>query len=319
MTTFPNGLTTKTEVGNVARPTCSKTMSGGSPRISLTRLEKSRATAKRAFSSSGVSSPRRIMPGELVAVDPPCGAELRDQRALLGRGDDADCLRAGGLAQLRGEDAEAAGRAPDQDAVAGLQLHAVEQHAVGGEVGQAVGGRLFPGEVLGLGQELLGLDLRELGERAPARLVAPDLLRRRGQRVEAVDLGVLVGGLVAVDDDLVAGLPARHAGADLPHHAGGVGAADVVVLVGVVAEDGHRLAEGGPDVVEVHARGHHADDHLEGGGLGYLDLLDLEGVHGLALALLADHPRRHRGGQLAGLGIDIGDLGQVHGHGAEAY
>ena len=62
MTTLPNGLTVKTEVGNVAWPTCSKTMSGGSPRISLTRLAKSRVTLKRAFSSSGVSPPRRIIP-----------------------------------------------------------------------------------------------------------------------------------------------------------------------------------------------------------------------------------------------------------------
>jgi hypothetical protein len=45
-----------------------------------------------------------------------------------------------------------------------------------------------------------------------------------------VDLDVLVGGLVAVDDDLVAGLPAGDALADLPDDARGVRAADVVVL-----------------------------------------------------------------------------------------
>ena len=158
----------------------------------------------------------------------------------------------------------------------------------------------------GLGQQLLGLDLGELRERAPARLVAPDLLRGRGQGVEAVDLGVLVGGLVAVDDDLVAGLPARHAGADLPDDARGVRAADVVVVLGVVAEDRDRLAERRPHVVEVHAGGHDADDDLEGAGLGHLDLLDLEGVDGLALALLADDPCGHRRRQLAGL--DVRDL-----------
>ena len=203
-------------------------------------------------------------------------------------------LRARGAAQLRGEHAKAAGGAPDEHLLAGLELGAVEQHPVGGEVREAVGGGLLPGQVRGLGQQLLGLDLGELGEGAPARLVAPDLLRGRGQRVEAVDLGVLVGGLVAVDDDLVAGLPARHAGADLPDDAGGVRAADVVVLVGVVAEHRHGLAERGPDVVEVHPGRHDADDDLEGAGLGDLDLLDLEGVEGLALALLADDPRRHR-------------------------
>ena len=217
-------------------------------------------------------------------------------------------------AQLRGEDAQAAGGAPDEHAVAGLQLRAVHEHPVGGEVGQPVGRGLLPREVRGLGQQLLGLDLGELRERAPARLVAPDLLRGRGQRVEAVDLGVLVGGLVAVHDDLVAGLPARDAGPDLPHDARGVRAADVVVLVGVVAEDRDGLAERRPDVVEVHAGGHDADDDLEGAGLGHLDLLDLEGVDRLALALLADDPGGHRGRQLARLGVDVRDLREINRH-----
>ena len=158
-------------------------------------------------------------------------------------------------------------------------------------------------------QQLLGLDLAELGERAPARLVAPDLLARGGERIEAVDLGILVGGLVAVDDDLVAGLPAGHALADLPDDPGGVGAADVVVLVGVVAEHRDGLAERRPDVVEVHAGGHHAHDHLERAGLRDLDLLELEGVDRLALALLADHPGRHRRRELARLGLDVATLG----------
>ena len=52
MTTLPNGLTVNTEVGKVARPTCSKAMSGASPRISLTRLAKARETLKRSFSAS---------------------------------------------------------------------------------------------------------------------------------------------------------------------------------------------------------------------------------------------------------------------------
>ena len=257
-------------------------------------------------------------PRELRAVDPARGAELLQQRPLLRRGDDADALGPGSDAQLGREDAQAAGGAPDEDAVAGLQPRAVEQHPVGREVRQAVGGGLVPAEVLRLGQQLLGLDLRELREGAPARLVAPDPLRGRGERVEAVDLGVLVGGLVAVQDDLVAGLPARDAGAHLPHDPGGVGAADVMVLLRVRAEDRHRLAQGRPDVVEVHAGGHDADDDLEGRGLGDLDLLDLEGVLGLALALLADDPGGHRGRQLARLGVDAGDLREVDGHGPGA-
>ena len=236
MTTLPNGLTHSTEVGKVALPTCSKTMSGGPPSCSSTALQKRRDSLKRAVSSSSVSPPRRIMPAELRAVDVADGAELLDQLALLVAGDDADGVGAGERAQLGGEHAQAAGGAPDQDLVAGLQVAAVDQHPVGGEVGEPVGGRLLPGQVPGLGQQLLGLDLAELGERAPAGLIAPDLLAGRGQRVEAVHLGILVGGLVAVHDDLVAGLPAGHALADLPHDPGGVRAADVVVLVGVIAE-----------------------------------------------------------------------------------
>src|SRR6185437_13827504 len=121
---------------------------------------------------------------------------------------------------------------------------------------------------------------------------APDPLAGGGERVQAVDLGVLVGGLVAVDDDLVAGLPAGDALADLPHDPRGVGAADVVAPLGViaVAPDAHGLAQRRPHVVEVHAGGHHAHDHLERAGLGYLDLLQLERVDRLALALLADDP-----------------------------
>ena len=191
---------------------------------------------------------------ELGAVDVAGRAELLDQLALLVAGDHADRVGAADRAQLGGEHAEAAGGAPDQDPVAGLEPAAVDQHPVGGEVGQAVGGGLLPGQVGGLGQQLLGLDLAELGKRAPARLVTPDLLAGRGQRIKAVDLGILVGGLVAVDHHLVAGLPPGHALADLPHDPRCVGATDVVVLVGVVAEHRDRLAQRRPDVVEVHAR-----------------------------------------------------------------
>ena len=291
----------------MAWPTCSKTMSGASPRISLTFLANSRETLKRAFSSSGRLAALAHHARELVAVDVVDGAEPLDQLALLGRGDDADRVGAGRLAELGREHAEPAGGAPDQHVVAGLELALVDQHPVGGEVGEAVGARLRPGEVLGLRQQLLGLDLGELGERAPGRLVAPDHLAGRGERVEAVDLDVLVGGLVAVEHDLVAGLPLGHALADLPDDAGAVGAADVVaeLLVVAVAEDADGLAERGPDVVEVDARGHHPHDHLEGAGLRHVDLLDLEGVGRLALALLPDHPGGHLLGQLPGLHVEL--------------
>ena len=77
-------------------------------------------------------------------------------------GDHPDRVSAGGGAQLRGEDAQPARGAPDQHLVAGLEVALVDQHAVGREVGEAVGGGLLPGQVLRLGQELLRLDLAEL-------------------------------------------------------------------------------------------------------------------------------------------------------------
>ena len=255
-------------------------------------------------------------PGELGAVDVVHRAELLHELALLGARDDAHGVGARHRAELGGEHAEPAGGAPDQHAVAGLEVALREQHAVRGEVDEPVRGGLVPGERLRLRQELLRLDLRELGERAPGGLVAPDHLARRRERVEPVHLGVLVGGDVAVDHDLVAGLPARDALADLPDHARGVRAADVVAVLGVVAvaPDPDRLAERRPDVVVVHAGRHHAHDHLERARLGDLDLLELEGVLRLALALLADDPGRHRLGQLARLDVDLRDLLHIHRH-----
>ncbi len=120
-----------------------------------------------------------------------------------------------------------------------------------------------------------------------------------------------------MDHDLVARLPPRDPWADLPDDPRRVGAADVVAPLGVVAvvEDRDRLAEGRPDVVEVDAGGHDAHDHLERARLGKLDLLDLEGVLRLALALLADDPCRHRLGQLARLDVELGNVLRVYGHG----
>ena len=254
---------------------------------------------------------------EFGAVDVVDGAELLDQLALLVAGDDAYRVRARRFAELHGEDAEAAGRAPDQDVVARLQLALVHQHPVGGEVGEPVGAGLGPAHVLGAGEELLGLHFGELGEGAPGGLVAPDPLARRGERVEPVHLDVLVGGLVAVDDDLVADLPAGDALADLPDDSGGVGAADVVAELGVVAvgEDRDRFAQRGPDVVEVHPGRHHADDDLEGAGLRDLDLLELEGVFRLALALLPDHPGSHRLRERPRLDVEVGQVAGIDSQG----
>jgi hypothetical protein len=97
-------------------------------------------------------------------MDVPGGAELLDQLALRLTGDDADGLGAGETAQLGREHAKPAGGAPDQDTMAGLELAAIDQHPVCGEVRQPVGGCLLPREMAGLGEQLLGLNLAELGE-----------------------------------------------------------------------------------------------------------------------------------------------------------
>ena len=114
------------------------------------------------------------------------------------------------LHQLDGDRAKAARGAPDQHVLARLQhVRAVaEQHPVGGGQRQRVAGALFPGQVLGARHQLLGLDPAELGKRAVRRLIAPDPLAGREHRVAAVALLVVAVVLVAVDDDLVADLPA---------------------------------------------------------------------------------------------------------------
>src|SRR3954449_9749934 len=194
MTIFPNGLTVKTDVGNVALPTCSKTTSGASPSTRRTALAKSRVTANRAFSSSGVSPPRRIIPAKSVRSMNPRAPSCSTSAPFSGE-ETTPTHSAPAAAQscvantprppaappigagLRPNPAGPPRRAPDQHAMAGLEPHAVDQHAVRGEVRQPVRGRFVPRQVRGLGQQLLRLHLGELGERAPARLVAPDPLR----------------------------------------------------------------------------------------------------------------------------------------------
>src|SRR3546814_8663743 len=79
---------------------------------------------------------------------------------------------------LRREAAQAARRAPDQHVVALLHVAAVlgDQLAVRRAVDQAGGGGLLPGQVGGLGHQLVGLDQRDLGQPAEVGLEAPDPL-----------------------------------------------------------------------------------------------------------------------------------------------
>ena len=116
-----------------------------------------------------------------------------------------------------------------------------EQHAIGGRQRQRIAGQLFPGEMRGLGHELARLHAAELRERSVGGLVTPDALRGREQRVAAIALLVVAVVLIAVDDDLVADLPAPHLRADRPYDAGRVRAGDVIrMLVNIERRD--RLA-----------------------------------------------------------------------------
>ena len=132
--------------------------------------------------------------------------------------------------------AEAAGRAPDQHDVTLLHGRAVvaDQLTVGGGVDQAGGGGLLPGQVFGLGHQLIRLHQGQFGQAAEVRLEAPDSLLRIHHGV-VVALRVLELDRQAVRDDPVADLPLGHAGADLEHDAGKVGSHDVIrqiVLLG---------------------------------------------------------------------------------------
>ena len=144
----------------------------------------------------------------------------------------------------------------------------------------------------GLRHQLARLHAAELRERAVRRLVAPDALRGREQRIAAIAVLVVAVVLIAVDDDVVADLPAPHLLADRPDDAGRVGARDVIgILVAVDRRD--RRAEPGPDAVVVHARRHHEHEHLVVGDLPGRQHLDLERGLRRAVALLADRPGIH--------------------------
>ncbi len=215
--------------------------------------------------------------------------------ALAFVGDDADRVGAGRRAELHAEHAEAAGGAPDQHVVARPQpvRLVAEQHAVGGGERQRVGRRLLPGQVLRALHQLPVLHAAELGEGAVRRLVAPDALRGREHRVAAVAFLVVAVVLVAVDDDLVADLPALDLGADRPDDARGVGAGDVVgILVHVERRD--RLAERRPDAVVVDARRHHENEHVVAVERPGRHDLDLHRLFRRPVALLADGPGVHR-------------------------
>ena len=83
-----------------------------------------------------------------------------------------------------------------------------EEHTVCGRKRERVAGRFFPGEMVRLVHQLPRLHTAELRERSIGRLVSPDPLRRRQQRISAVAVFIVAVVLIAVDDDFIADLPA---------------------------------------------------------------------------------------------------------------
>ena len=118
-----------------------------------------------------------------------------------------------------------------------------------------------------------------------------------------------------MDHDLVAGLPLGDALADLPDDAGGVGAADVMAPLGVVAVVEHRdgLAERRPDVVEVDPAAITRTITSKAPGSGSSTSSSLKASFGSPSRSAPDHPGGHRLGQLARLDVQLRDLGYVYG------
>ena len=167
------------------------------------------------------------------------------------------------------------------------------------------------------------LHLRELRERAPAGVVAPDAERRRQPRVLArLHVRVVQVPLAGVHHDAVADLDVRDLIADRPHDAARVRTHDVEV--GGLApprlrlRDVDRDAARRPDVVEVHPCRHHQHQGVVRPQLGNVDDLVLDGLLGIAVAVgthqLRVHLRRHLTQRRK-----LSDVVQVLGHGSHPF
>ena len=202
--------------------------------------------------------------GKGRAIEGPDRPELQAEVPLFLGGHHGDGLAPELPDDLDGHGPEAAGSSPHQDDVSILDDVGGPplQHAVGGGAHQGWGRRLLPGQVGRLGQALMGLDLGELGERAPVRLVAVDPEGSGEPRVTSRSHHRVVGvPLSAVDHHVIADSNVRHPIAHRPRHSGSVAPADVEV-VGLTQPrvhpgdvQGHAL--GRPHVVVVDARRHH--------------------------------------------------------------
>ena len=324
---MPPRSATKIDVGIVSWPGCSKTIRGltFSPSTSQIALPNAFAPPNQSFHSARVPRRRHAPVRELLAVDEPDRAERRRVLALLLAAHDGDRSTAGVGDQLDGERTEPAARAPHQHDVAGLHRvrRPAEEHPVGGRAREGGGRGLLPRQEVGLGQALVRLHLRELRERAPARVVAPHAERRRQAGVLArLHPRIVLVPLAGVHDDAVAHLDVRDLVAHRVHDAARIRADDVEV--GGLTPPRLRLRDVDrdparrPDVVEVDAGGHHQHERIVRPELGHVDDLVLDRLLGLAVAVgthqLRVHLRRHLADRR-----DLADLVQVLAHGSHLF
>src|SRR5688500_11180579 len=162
---------------------------------------------------------------EGLAVNAANSAQVLAEIDLVVVGDDRDRAGPRIRRELNRHGAKAACTAPDEHDVAfanSMRLPA-EEHAVGSRTYEGRCGRCFPGQMLGLGHALMGLDFGELSERPPGRLVAPDPEARAIHRVLAGEhFGRVYVPTAAVHHHFVPDLDVRNVGAGLPDDAGGI-------------------------------------------------------------------------------------------------
>src|SRR6185436_5819313 len=160
---------------------------------------------------------RHLSPAlEILAIDNTFRTEIENVLDLRLIRDDANGVGAGRRHELDSEYAETAGGSPHQNVVAGLERvrRMPEQHPICGRKRECVAGRFFPRQVARLRHQLARLHAAELRKRSVRGLVTPDALRRREQGVATVAVLVIAIILIAMDNDLVADLPAFDLRAD---------------------------------------------------------------------------------------------------------
>src|ERR1700722_6353124 len=239
-------------------------------------------------------------------VDASLGAELHAEIYFAIVADDAHRNSALSLDDLNRHASEAARRAPNQDDVAATDdvWRPSHQHAIGGRTHQRRSCRFFPRQVRGLGHALMRLHAGKLREAAPVGFVAPDFERRIVHRIVAVaDCGRVTVPDAAMNHDAVADFDVVHVVSGGVHDARRVAAADMkirVIVLGLLARADHVdwRSERRPDVVEIHARRHHVDEHFAGADFRHRGFLDLELMLGFAEPVRADHLRIHMFGHV---------------------